>query len=129
MPPLLIALGVWCAAFAAALGGLLTRTSGDVAISGEIVVDHKPFCQSFIVRTESGFVVMEWWDGILVFGEGDRISGPLHARGLHWVEVVGRGSIAVRIEGWSADLPRAEAALGLRCQLSRDTTATADLMN
>ena len=29
----------------------------------------------------------------------------------------------------SADLPRAEAALGLRCQLSRDTTATADLMN
>jgi len=129
MLQLLTALGVWCVAFAAALAGLLFRSSGEVAVAGEIVVDHKPFCQTFIVRTERGFVVMDWWDGILVFGEGDRVSGPLHARGVQWVEVVGRGSMAVRVEGWSPTLPQAEASLGLRCHLSRETTAMVDLVH
>ena len=73
MKALILAFAVWCGAFAAAFLALITTGAGDPSIPGRIVLDFKPFCSSFVVRTDRGFTLLTWEDGILVFAEGDDV--------------------------------------------------------
>jgi hypothetical protein len=121
MTKLLLAFGIWCLVFVAALLGLITTGPGNPRFTGTIVHDFKPFCQSFVVQTERGFVVLEWEDGTLFFGEGDTLIGPLHTRGLQSIEVEGRGQMTARFETWVSDLTEAQQVFRERCGLSPST--------
>jgi hypothetical protein len=61
-----------------------------------------------------------WEDGILVFAEGDIVEGPLHTRGDQFIELVGHGTMSVRVEGWSLDFAGARDTLRSRCDLGAD---------
>jgi hypothetical protein len=115
MKPLFLAFGVWCIAFTAALLGLLSNGPGSADLTGRIILDYNPFCRSFIVETNRGFVVLDWEDGILVFAAGDTVTGPLHSRGLQSIDLVGYGAMLVTVDGWSPDLRRGQEALRVRC--------------
>ena len=64
----LLAFGLWCVAFAVGVVGLITSGPGNPRFTGTVVFDFKPFCQSFVVQTERGFVLLEWEDGTLFSG-------------------------------------------------------------
>jgi hypothetical protein len=121
MIKLLLACGIWCAVFVIALMGLIITDPGNPRFTGTIVHDFKPFCQSFVVQTEHGFVILEWEDGILVFGEGDTLVGPLHTKGLQSIEVEGRGQLTARFETWASSLAEAQQMFRERCRLSPTT--------
>ena len=118
--PLLI-FGLWCVGFAFAILGLIIIGPGNPRFTGTIVLDFKPFCQSFVVQTERGFVILEWEDGTLFFGEGDSLVGPLHTMGLQSLNVEGRGAMTARFETWVPDLAAAQQMFRERCGLSPDT--------
>jgi hypothetical protein len=121
MTKLLLAFGIWCLVFVAALLGLIATGPGNPRFTGTIVHDFKPLCQSFVVQTERGFVILEWEDGTLFFGEGDTLIGPLHTRGLQSIDVEGRGQMTARFETWAADLAEAQQVFRERCGLSPST--------
>jgi hypothetical protein len=121
MTKLLLAFGLWCIAFALALVGLITTGPGRSNFTGTVVLDFKPFCQSFVVQTEQGFVVLEWEDGTLFFGEGDSLTGPLHTMGVQSLNVVGRGAMTARFETWVPDLAAAQQVFRERCGLPPST--------
>ncbi|MBM6583456.1 hypothetical protein ILT44_24965 [Microvirga sp. BT689] len=121
MTKLLLAFGLWCLAFVIALVGLITTGPGNPNFTGTVVFDFKPFCQNFIVQTEKGFVVLEWEDGTLFFGEGDSLVGPLHTMGLQSLNVVGRGAMTARFETWVPDLAAAQQVFRERCNLPPGT--------
>jgi hypothetical protein len=127
MRPLVLAFSVWCMGFAAALLGLLTGGSGSASLLGKIVLDYKPFCESFVVETDRRFVTLEWEDGVRVFATGDAIAGPLHSRGLQIVDLVGHGEMTARVESWSPGFRHAQAALRERCNLGVDLAVTTAL--
>jgi hypothetical protein len=119
MKPLFLACGIWFAAFAAALLGLATTGPGNPDLVGQIVFDDKPFCQSFVVQTDRGFVLLDWEDGNTTFGETDTIIGPLHARGLQTFAVVGRGTMEATVYVWTPSLLHADQTFRDRCGLDR----------
>jgi hypothetical protein len=112
-----LAFGLWCVVFTLAIMGLLTSGAGNPDFTGTIVLDYKPFCQSFVVQTERGFMLLLWEDGTLFFGEGDTVTGPLHTQGLRSIEVADRGKMEVRVETWFADIAAAQTAFRERCGL------------
>jgi len=118
MTKLLFGFGFWCIAFGLAVVGLITTGPGNPGFTGTVVFDFKPFCQHFIVQTERGFVLLEWEDGTLVFGEGDSLVGPLHTTGLQSLDVVGRGAMTARFETWVSDLAAAQQVFRERCGLA-----------
>jgi hypothetical protein len=124
MMKLPLAFGIWCLVFVVALLGLTTTGPGNPRFTGTIVQDYKPFCQSFVVQTEQGFVILEWEDGTLFFGEGDRLVGPLHTKGLQSIEVEGRGQMIARFETWVPDLTTAQQVFRERCGLAPNTPIT-----
>ncbi|MBQ0819674.1 hypothetical protein KBI52_05500 [Microvirga sp. HBU67558] len=117
----LLAVGFWCVAFFLAIVGLITTGPGNPRFTGTVVFDFKPFCQSFVVQTDKGFVLLEWEDGTLFFGEGDSILGPLHTNGLQSLNVEGRGVMTARFETWVPDLAAAQEAFRERCRLAPST--------
>lgn len=121
MTKLLVGFGLWCIAFALALAGLITTGPGRSNFTGTVVLDFKPFCQNFVVQTEQGFVVLEWEDGTLFFGEGDSLTGPLHTMGVQSLNVVGRGAMTARFETWVPDLAAAQQVFRDRCGLAPNT--------
>jgi len=121
MTKLLLAVGFWGLAFVVALVGLITTGPGNPRFTGTIVHDFKPFCQSFVVRTERGFVILEWEDGTLFFGEGDKLVGPLHTKGVQSIDVEGRGMMMARFETWIPDLAQAQQTFRERCRLDATT--------
>jgi hypothetical protein len=121
MTKLLLAFGLWCVAFAFALVGLITTGPGRSNFTGTVVLDFKPFCQSFVVQTERGFVLLEWEDGTLFFGEGDSLVGPLHTTGLQSLNVEGHGGLTARFETWVPDLAAAQQVFRERCRLAPST--------
>ena len=125
----LVAFGIWCIVFGLALVGLIVTGPGNPNFTGTIVLDFKPFCQSFVVQTERGFVILEWEDGTLFFGEGDALVGPLHTKGLQSIDVVGRGKMIARFDSWAADLPTALQVFRERCGLKPDTPVTGPSLN
>ena len=122
--PLLV-FGAWAVAFVVALIGLIIAGPSNPRFTGTIVLDFKPFCQTFVVQTERGFVLFMWEDGTLFFGEGDTLVGPLHTKGLQSVEVVGRGEMVVRFETWTPDLRSAQEIFQARCGLAPNTPVIA----
>jgi hypothetical protein len=129
MIKVLLALGIWGTVFVLAFLGLITTGPGNPRFTGTIVHDYKPFCQSFVVQTEQGFVLLEWEDGTLFFGEGDRLTGPLHTRGLQSIEVEGRGQMTARFETGVSDLAEAQQVFRERCGLSPNTPLAGPSMN
>jgi hypothetical protein len=121
MTKLLLAFGLWCIAFALAVVGLITTGPGRSNFTGTVVLDFKPFCQNFVVQTEQGFVVLEWEDGTLFFGEGDSLTGPLHTMGVQSLNLVGRGAMTARFETWVPDLAAAQQVFRDRCGLAPNT--------
>jgi len=121
MTKLLFAFGLWCVAFFFAIVGLITTGPGRPDFTGTVVLDFKPFCQTFVVQTEQGFVLLEWEDGTLFFGEGDSLTGPLHTTGLQSLNVVGRGAMTARFETWVSDLAAAQQVFRERCGLPPST--------
>lgn len=121
MTKLLVGFGLWCIAFALALVGLITTGPGRSNFTGTVVLDFKPFCQNFVVQTEQGFVVLEWEDGTMFFGEGDSLTGPLHTMGVQSLNVVGRGAMTARFETWVPDLAAAQQVFRERCGLPPST--------
>jgi hypothetical protein len=119
-----LAFGIWCLVFVAALLGLITTGPGNPRFTGTIVHDFKPFCQSFVVQTERGFVILEWEDGYLFIGEGDRLVGPLHTKGLQLIDVEGRGQMTARFETWVSNLAEAQQVFRERCGLAPNTPIT-----
>lgn len=126
--PLLI-FGLWCVGFAFAILGLIIIGPGNPRFTGTIVLDFKPFCQSFVVQTERGFVILEWEDGTQFFGEGDAVVGPLHTKGLQSIDVEGRGKMTARFQTWVSDLPTALQIFRDRCGLKPDTPVTGPSLN
>ena len=118
--PLLI-LAAWCLGFASALIGLAFTDPHAPELTGTVVLDFKPFCQNFVVRTEQGFVILLWEDGTLFFGEGDTLVGPLHTPGPQLIEAKGRGTMTARFEGLLPDLQTAQRVFRERCGLGPDT--------
>jgi hypothetical protein len=129
MSKLLLAFGIWGIAFVVVLLGLITTGPGNPRFTGTIVHDFKPFCQSFVVQTEQGFVILEWEDGTLFFGEGDRLVGPLHTKGLQSIDVEGRGQMTARFEIWVPVLAMAQQVFRERCGLAPNTPISGPSMN
>jgi hypothetical protein len=125
----LLAFGLWCVAFVVGIVGLLATDPGNPRFTGTVVLDFKPFCQSFVVQTERGFVLLEWEDGTLFFGEGDSLLGPLHTTGLQSLNVEGRGSMTARFETWVADLAAAQKVFRERCHLAPSTPLAGPAQN
>ena len=117
----LLALGLWCVAFVVGVVGLITTGPGNPRFTGTVVLDFKPFCQIFVVQTERGFVLLEWEDGTLSFGEGDTLVGPLHTTGLQFLNVEGVGAMSARFETWVPDLAAAQQGFRERCRLAPST--------
>jgi hypothetical protein len=126
--PLLV-FGLWCVGFAFALLGLIVIGPGNPRFTGTIVLDFKPFCQSFVVQTDRGFVILEWEDGTLFFGEGDAVRGPLYTKGLQSIDVEGRGQMTARFDSSVSDLPTALQRFRERCGLKPDTPVTGPSLN
>jgi hypothetical protein len=125
----LLAFGLWCVAFVVGVVGLITTGPGNPRFTGTVVFDFKPFCQSFVVQTERGFVLLEWEDGTLFFGEGDSLVGPLHTTGLQSLNVEGRGAMTARFETWVPDLAAAQQVFRERCRLAPGTPLTGPARN
>lgn len=125
----LVAFGIWCIVFGLALVGLIVTGPGNPNFTGTIVLDFKPFCQSFVVQTEQGFVLLEWEDGTLFFGEGDTLVGPLHTKGVQSINVEGRGTMTARFETWVPDLAEARKVFRERCGLNPNTPITGPAPN
>jgi hypothetical protein len=117
MRPLILACGIWSFGLIVVFLGLITSEPGDPDLMGRIILDHKPFCESFVVQTERGFVILDWEDGHLTFGASDTIVGPIHSRGLQTFDIVGRGVMNARVYQWTPNLPHAERAFQDRCGL------------
>jgi hypothetical protein len=81
------------------------------------------------VQTERGFVILEWEDGTLFFGEGDAMVGPLHTKGLQSIDLEGRGKVTARFDSWASDLPTALQMFRERCRLKPDTSLTGPSLN
>ena len=126
--PLLI-LSAWCLGFASALLGLTLTDPHTPSLTGTVVLDFKPFCQNFIVRTEQGFAILLWEDGTVFFGEGDMVVGPLHTRGPQRIEAKGRGVMTARFEGLLPDLQTAQKVFRERCGLGPNTPITGPVPN
>ena len=101
--------------------GAAAATPEKPRFTGTVVFDFKPFCQSFVVQTERGFVLLEWEDGTLFFGEGDSLVGPLHTTGFQTLNVEGRGAMTARFETWVPDLAAAQQVFRERCRLAPNT--------
>jgi hypothetical protein len=125
----LLAVGLWCVAFLIGVVGLITTGPGNPRFTGTVVPDFKPFCQSFVVQTDKGFVLLEWEDGTLFFGEGDSLVGPLHTNGLQSLEVEGRGVMTARFETWVPDLAAAQKVFRECCRLAPGTPLTGPAKN
>jgi hypothetical protein len=117
----LLAFGLWCVAFVVGVVGLITTGPGNPRFTGTVVLDFKPFCQIFVVQTERGFVLLEWEDGTLSFGEGDILVGPLHTTGLQFLNVEGVGAMSARFETWVPDLAAAQQVFREHCRLAPST--------
>jgi len=128
MTKLLLAVGFWGLAFVAALLGLITTGPGNPRFTGTIVYDFKPYCQSFVVQTERGFVILEWEDGTLFFGEGDKLVGPLHTKGVQSIDVEGRGKMMARFETWVPNLAQAQQVFRENCRLDATIPITGPSM-
>jgi hypothetical protein len=74
-------------------------------------------------------VLLEWKDGILFFGEGDRLVGPLHTTGLQSLNVEGRGQMTARYETWVPDVAAAQQAFRERCGLPPSTPLAGPVRN
>jgi hypothetical protein len=123
MKPLLLACGVWLFAFAGAVLGLIMSRPGHPDLTGQVILDHKPFCQSFVVQIDRDFVILDWEDGVLTFGETDTIVGPLRTGGLHRFDVIGRGVIEARLYIRTPNLLHAEQTFRARCGLDDGISA------
>lgn len=120
MTKLLFAFGLWCVAFVVGVVGLITTGPGDAGFASTVVLDFKPFCQSFVVQIERGFVLLEWDDGTLFFDKGDSLVEPLHTTGLQSLNVVGRGTMPAQFET-EADFAAAQQVFRERCALPPNT--------
>ncbi|WP_457094441.1 hypothetical protein [Microvirga sp. P5_D2] len=124
MTKLFLGFGIWCVAFVLTIVGIITSGPGNPRFTGTVVFDFKPFCQSFVVQTERGFVLLEWEDGTLFFGEGDSLVGPLHTIGLQSINIVGRGTMTARFVTWVPDFAAAQRAFREHCGLDQNTPIT-----
>jgi hypothetical protein len=120
MKALILVFGVWPAFMAASFGGLLMTGREDADLHGEIILEQRPFCESFVVQADQGFSLLDWDDGLLVFAKGDRVAGPLRSRGLQRIDVIGYGEMKVRVVGWSPDLDSVRNDFRDRCMRSGD---------
>lgn len=75
---------------------------------GYVVLEDTPSCDHFVVETGSGYVLLEWYGGIVSVLDGDKVIGDLHSYGIKTVYVEGRGEMQVWVEDYWAD---EEAAL------------------
>jgi hypothetical protein len=101
----------------------------DASIQGQIVLEHSPFCASFVVQTDRGFSILDWDEGILVFAKGDEVYGPLHTRGMQSISLVGHGEMTVRVGNWMSDPQSAREAFRGRCKLDAEEPRTVALIN
>ena len=75
---------------------------------GYVVLEDTPSCDYFVVETGSGYVLLEWYGGIVSVLDGDKVIGDLHSYGMKTIYVEGRGEMRVWIEDYLMD---EEAAL------------------
>lgn len=126
--PLLV-LAAWCLGFATALVGLTLTDRRASKLTGTVVLDFKPFCQDFVVKTEEGFAILLWEDGTLFFGEGDTLVGPFHTQGSQLIEAEGRGVMTARPEGVLPDFQTAQQVFRARCGLGPSTPVSGPAPN
>jgi hypothetical protein len=88
--------------------------AGDVPAEGEIVLEHSPLCESFVVLSGGEFHLLEWVGGLIVFAEGDRVAGALDGASPASL-ALGADTIRVRIDGRTADPDKARDFFFTRC--------------
>jgi hypothetical protein len=119
MQALILACGLWCIAFTAAVLGLISMEPSASDLMGQVVYDDRPFCQSFVVQTDRGFAILDGKDVHLAVGETDMIIGPLRSRGLQSFDAIGRGTIEATVYAWTPNRLHAEQTFRDRCGLDR----------
>ena len=71
---------------------------------GVVVLEATPGCDHFVVETNLGYSLLEWYGGVTTIWEGDNVFGELHSYGFKDIEFQGRGKMRVWIEDyWMSD--------------------------
>lgn len=86
-------------------------TAGEMT-EGEIALE--PGCEFFVVRTPSGFSLLNEQAYFGVY-EGDHVRGLLSILGVHPIEVVGAITLDVRVESWGVSRDKATRVFHRRC--------------
>lgn len=73
------------------------------AESGVVALEDTPGCDRFILETSLGYVLVEWYGGVIAIYEGDAVHGDLHSFGLKDIYFEGRGEMRVWIEDYMQD--------------------------
>ncbi len=72
-----------------------------------MVLEDTPSCDYFVIETDSGFSLVEWYGGTIYVMEGDQVYGDLHASGFKEIYIERRGKMKVWIEDYWADKTQA----------------------
>ena len=92
MKAIVAALGIWC----------LTATTADAA-AGVVVLEDTPGCDFFVVETNKGYALLEWYGGVVTIWEGDEVYGDFESYGFTDVHIRGRGDMSVWVEDYWVD--------------------------
>jgi hypothetical protein len=68
--------------------------------TGAVVLEDTPGCDEFVVETSLGYVLLEWYGGVVSIWEGDTVVGDLHSYGFTDVHIDGRGEMRVWVEDY-----------------------------
>lgn len=74
------------------------------SVTGIVVLEATPGCDHFIVETNGGYSLLEWYGGVVSIWEGDKVFGEIHSYGFKDIYIDGRGEMRVWVEDyWMTD--------------------------
>ena len=85
---------------------------------GIVVAEDILSCDYFVVETNMGFTLLEWYGGTWAIWVGDVVYGDLHSYGMKNIDIEGRGEMRVWVDDyWASEADAARYFYG-KCNLS-----------
>lgn len=86
--------------FLVTLAALTALISHAIAEEGVVVLERTPSCDEFVVETNRGYTLLEWYGGVIAIYEGDSVYGDLHSYGMKDIYIAGRGEMRVWVDDY-----------------------------
>lgn len=82
--------------------GVLWAAQDALAATGVVVLENTPQCDHFVVETQEGYTLLEWFGGVASIWEDDIIFGDIQSYGFNDIYIKDRGEMRVWVENYWA---------------------------